>query len=105
MQIDHMNTIHECAPPFCGTFLISVGSINSSTKENPQCNGHADARNTKEEEVYHDLCAIHRASHSQVFFKTNFLSVEIFAIIIAFIFIVEYFYFAELLENEILEIE
>lgn len=81
MQIDHMNTIHECAPPFCGTFLISVGSINSSTKENAQCNGHADARNTKEEEVYHDLCAIHRASHSQVFFKTNFLSVKIFAII------------------------
>lgn len=39
-----------------------------STKENAHCNGHTDDQNTKEEEVYHDLCAIHRATRSQVLF-------------------------------------
>lgn len=39
------------------------------TTENAHCNGHADDRNTKEEEVYHDLCAIQRASRPQVFFN------------------------------------
>lgn len=47
---------------------VCIIHSRSSTKENAHCNGHTDDQNTKEEEVYHDLCAIHRATRSQVLF-------------------------------------
>lgn len=47
---------------------VCIIHLRSSTKENAHCNGHTDDQNTKEEEVYHDLCAIHRATRSQVLF-------------------------------------
>lgn len=40
-----------------------------STTDNIACNGTGyDHTNTKEEEVYQDLCALHRTSRSQVAF-------------------------------------
>lgn len=38
------------------------------TTDNAQCNGHVDEHDTKEEEVYQDLCSIQRASRPQVGF-------------------------------------
>lgn len=61
----------------CGVFVRLTDSIFDryvkknwcvySATENAHCNGHADDRNDKQEAVYHDLCAIHRASRTQVF--------------------------------------
>lgn len=42
--------------------------INSTT-DNNACNGRVDEHiNTKEEEVYQDLCALQRTSRSQVLY-------------------------------------
>ncbi|XP_055301018.1 protein vav isoform X2 [Sitodiplosis mosellana] len=46
-------------------------NLHSTTTENAHCNGHADDQNTKEEEVYHDLCAIQRASRPQLTASTS----------------------------------
>jgi len=43
-----------------------------STTDNIACNGTGyDHTNTKEEEVYQDLCALHRTSRSQVELRTE----------------------------------
>lgn len=58
--------------PTIYTFRLSTIFLVVRTSENTQYNGHVDNQNTKEEEVYHDLCAIQRASRSQVFFVFSF---------------------------------
>lgn len=49
------------------THTHTQSTHTNSTSDNAHCNGHVDEQNTKEEEVYQDLCAIQRASRSQVF--------------------------------------
>ncbi|XP_016998244.1 protein vav isoform X2 [Drosophila takahashii] len=47
--------------------------LHSTTTDNIACNGTGyDHTNTKEEEVYQDLCALHRTSRSQTASSTSF---------------------------------
>ncbi|KAL9882325.1 vav guanine nucleotide exchange factor isoform 1-T1 [Glossina fuscipes fuscipes] len=47
--------------------------LHSTTNDNVACNGHVDEHiNTKEEEVYQDLCALQRTSRSQITSATSF---------------------------------
>ncbi|XP_073830140.1 vav guanine nucleotide exchange factor isoform X3 [Musca autumnalis] len=47
--------------------------LHSTTTDNNACNGHVDEHiNTKEEEVYQDLCALQRTSRSQITSATSF---------------------------------
>ncbi|XP_075158340.1 vav guanine nucleotide exchange factor [Haematobia irritans] len=47
--------------------------LHSTTTDNAACNGHVDEHiNTKEEEVYQDLCALQRSSRSQITSATSF---------------------------------
>ncbi|XP_017852523.1 protein vav isoform X2 [Drosophila busckii] len=47
--------------------------LHSTTTDNIACNGTVyDHNNTKEEEVYQDLCALHRTSRSQTTSATSF---------------------------------
>ncbi|KAL9881636.1 protein vav isoform X2 [Glossina fuscipes] len=47
--------------------------LHSTTNDNVECNGHVDEHiNTKEEEVYQDLCALQRTSRSQITSATSF---------------------------------
>uniref|UniRef100_A0A1I8NW27 Protein vav n=1 Tax=Stomoxys calcitrans TaxID=35570 RepID=A0A1I8NW27_STOCA len=47
--------------------------LHSTTNDNNACNGHVDEHiNTKEEEVYQDLCALQRSSRSQITSATSF---------------------------------
>lgn len=64
--------IHECAPIHY-VYLINRVESNVRTTEKARYNGHMDDQNIKEEEVYHDLCVIQRASRPQVFLITFFV--------------------------------
>ncbi|XP_065362778.1 protein vav [Calliphora vicina] len=47
--------------------------LHSTTNDNVACNGHVDEHiNTKEEEVYQDLCALQRSSRTQITSATSF---------------------------------
>ncbi|XP_037814179.1 protein vav [Lucilia sericata] len=47
--------------------------LHSTTTDNVACNGHVDEHiNTKEEEVYQDLCALQRTSRTQITSATSF---------------------------------
>lgn len=58
--------IHFCVE-FLIIFILSFFIYLCSPTDNIACNGTAyDHINTKEEEVYQDLCALHRTSRGQV---------------------------------------
>lgn len=54
--------------------------LHSTSAENVFCNGHVDDQNTKEEEVYQDLCAIQRASRPQLTGSTSGLEIRDYVI-------------------------
>uniref|UniRef100_A0A1B0FIB5 Protein vav n=1 Tax=Glossina morsitans morsitans TaxID=37546 RepID=A0A1B0FIB5_GLOMM len=52
---------------------FSTHKVSEVTNDNVACNGHVDEHiNTKEEEVYQDLCALQRTSRSQITSATSF---------------------------------
>uniref|UniRef100_A0A1A9W8M5 Protein vav n=1 Tax=Glossina brevipalpis TaxID=37001 RepID=A0A1A9W8M5_9MUSC len=52
---------------------FSTHKVAEVTNDNVACNGHVDEHiNTKEEEVYQDLCALQRTSRSQITSATSF---------------------------------